>query len=405
MAKPVLMYYSSHESSVSTVAQTVAIANELCHRFDVVLLADTRIPDAIYVDPRIDMSELPPLRGQLSGKPGDWRAATQSDLTRRGGVVLERYSRIKPEVILIDGYPLGDPAAAGALSPMLDRVRFGHAAPPLVAASMSDLYAGRRRQPADAVDIAADVLNDFFDLLLVHTDSGFGRLEEFFQPRNTLSIPVFHTGFVAAPRMTERYERSDAPRMVVCLDGRIEGGRLIRAAVDAYDLLSRAHNVVMTLIVGDSIRDDDWREFSARAADDPGLEIWRQSPNRTAEFCRARWAVTHCDHDALLDVTGSGIAAVFVPTNIDPDSDEFDRAWRLAHCGVGNLATPGYLNSASMASYLHKLIATSEKPQILDLRGAEVTVNVLYRMYLYEDGDTAAPGLSREHDSRSRYHH
>lgn len=393
MAKPILMYYVRHEAGEGAIAAAVAIANALCHRFEVVLLTDALPPDGIYVDPRIELSQLPPMRGQLPAEVEVRSAARQSDITRRGSMLLERYARIKPDVVVIDEFPVGDPDALGVLMPMLDRVRFSVATPPPVVTRLIDLHAARRVEASRAVDDAAGLLNDYFNALLVHSDSGFGRLEEFFQPKNVLSIPVFHTGFVAAP--CECAPSSDT-RVIVSLDGSIDHGRLVRAALDAYSLLRDVNSIHMTLVVGERVHDRDWQQWAARAENDRRLELWRTLPNRSKAFCDASWAVCHCDYEALRDVTAAGIRAVFVPLDDDPASEQFDRGWRLAMCGVGSLAMAQHLNGASLASYLQKLIAGPAEPVRVDREGAQVSANVIYRVHLAEQGSASGPDIEAD---------
>ena len=158
----------------------VAIANRLCDRFDVVMVADTKPPDSLAIDSRIDVVELPPpglhRRSSATSRNGSSKATfRQSDIARRSSILLERYSRIKPDVILIEEYPIGENQLCGSLLPMLERVRVGVPSSPLVVGSLSHFCLDPWNDNRARDDRAADILSDYFDALLVHSDSGFAR--------------------------------------------------------------------------------------------------------------------------------------------------------------------------------------------------------------------------------------
>ena len=394
MAKPVLMYCLKHDSGTSSSARAVTIANRLCHRFEVVIVADTRLPASLYVDPRIDFVELPPIGGQPRSSAtngngtngnGSKPALLQSDIARRGALFLERYSRIKPDVILIEEYPIGDNPLCGSLMPMLERIRFGYPASPLVVGSLSNFYSDPWKDHRAGDDKAAEILNDYFDALLVHSDSGFARLGEFFQPGNAPSTPIYHTGFIAAEAPPDKARAERQRRIVVSLDGGIDNGRMCRAAVDAHKLLWEVERVSMTLVTGHSMEDGDWRELCAVAESLDGLDVRRTLDNPAAEFSGASWVVSHADHDSALDVVAAGVPALLVPIDDKNRGEQVDRGRRLAHWGIGQVLMPNHLNGVSLANSLHQMIHGERAAPTFNLDGAEVSANILYHLCLNEE--------------------
>ena len=388
MAKPVLMYCLKPDSGVSSSTRAVTIANRLCHRFGVVIVADTRLPTSLTVDPRIDFVELPPLGGQsrssATSEGGTKPALLQSDIARRGALYLERYSRIKPDVVLIEEYPIGENHLYGSLMPMLERISFGSPASPLVIGSVSNFYSDPWMDDRAHDDRAADVMADYFDALLIHSDSGFARLGEFFQPKNTPSTPIYHTGFIAAEASQDGVPVKRRRRIVVSLDGNINDGRMCQAAVDAHKLLWEVEQVSMTLVAGQSISDTAWHSLCVAAETLDGLEVRRTLDSPAAELSASSWAVCHADHDTALDVVAAGIPALLVPVGDQRQGEQIDRARRLAHWGVGQVLLPNHLNGVSLANSLHQMIREEREVPRFNLDGAEVSANILYHLSIDE---------------------
>ena len=99
-------------------------------------------------------------------------------------------------IVLIEQFPFCDPEVADEIVPLLDAA---------AANQQTRLIACSARMPADAPpadtgrdDDAQGIADRYFDVVLLHADPRLGRLEERFQPRQPLRVPVRYTGFVGA---------------------------------------------------------------------------------------------------------------------------------------------------------------------------------------------------------------
>ena len=73
----------------------------------------------------------------------------------------------------------------------------------------------------------------YFDLVMVHGDPAFARLEETFPLADAIKDKVAYTGLVAAPRPPEATEQFD---VLISAGGGAAGSRLVRSAVAAAKL-------------------------------------------------------------------------------------------------------------------------------------------------------------------------
>ena len=191
-----------------------AIADRLVHRFQVVVLNGGNPPVGLAVPTSVSLVQLPP----------------QSNIALRGEIILAQYTEIKPQVLFIDTFPFGNEILADELLPTVERARDSVSLQPLVVCSVTDLLYGERRRDEEKDDRITAVLDKYFDVVIVHSDPDFARLGEFLQPRDALTIPVYHSGFVARERDEPPSDSERDERVLVAPGSGINGGRMLRAA-------------------------------------------------------------------------------------------------------------------------------------------------------------------------------
>ena len=104
--------------------------------------------------------------------------------------------RLKPRVVAIENFPFNQHGLRGEILPLVERARNGVYGESLVVCMTDGILIGSSEKEENRADMAAEMLDRYFDMVVVQSDPVFARLEEFFQPRNTLHTPLYHTGFV-----------------------------------------------------------------------------------------------------------------------------------------------------------------------------------------------------------------
>ena len=404
MSKPVLLYYCQHSHGMGGAVRALTIANRLVDRFHVVMLFGGVLPLNMTVSPDIDFVQLPPLSLDIDSSDVsiDESPTLQDDIALRREMILEKYSQLKPRVLLIETFPFGHRKLGDELMPMIEKARHGISSQPLVICSVRDILS-RTHDKESLDDRTMALLDKHFDAVLVHSDPAFARLEEFFQSRNALTRPVYHTGFVLRDRQNMPAADRREDRILVSAGSGSAGGPLYRAAVEAHRLSWDVDRLPMTIVAGPSLPQDEWQGLEKAAGRLPALTLKRSVPDFGAELARVRWAVCHCGYNTAFDVIATKVSALLVPGGNSHESEQLDRAQRLVHWGVGRMLMPHHLNGASVASGIHQLIKFKPAETNLNLDGAEITANLIYHLSLSEDGRSILPAPDSYSD-RKRLH-
>ena len=369
MSKPVLLYYCQHTHDMGALVRAFAIADRLVHRFQVVVLNGGNPPVGLAVPTSVSLVQLPP----------------QSNIALRSEIILAQYTEIKPQVLFIDTFPFGYEILADELLPTVERARDRVSLQPLVVCSVTDLLYGETRRDEEKDDRITAVLDKYFDVVIVHSDPDFARLGEFLQPRDALTIPVYHSGFVARERDEPPSDSERDERVLVAPGSGINGGRMLRAAIEAHRLLWDVIRLPMTIIADLSMPDQDWQELEKSSRELPALRLEHSVADLGTEFAKVRWVVCDCAYNTMVDVISTRVSALLVPGSNGYDSEQLQRSQRLAYRHAARMLMPHHLNGASLANSIQQLIKFEPSAFSFNLAGAEITANVIYHLSLSDD--------------------
>ncbi|MEO5658991.1 MAG: hypothetical protein ABIQ90_04230, partial [Polaromonas sp.] len=293
---PTLLFYCQHSLGIGHLTRSFALAAALAQRFRVVFLNGGRLPPGVMVPADIERIDLPPL-GMDDGHTVVSRdalldvAAARAERRRliNAAVVASR-----PAVLLVELFPFGRKKFAAEILPMIRAARAQPGGPALVACSLRDILVDARPDQQHHDDRARWLADRYFDVVLVHSDPAFARLETSFRPTRPLRTPVFHTGFVV-PAREPVASRARGQHLLVSAGGGIVGDALFRTALAARDLL--AQPLPMRIIAGPFLPESHWQALQRQAEALPGVELVRHVSNMVAEMRAARASLSQCGYN------------------------------------------------------------------------------------------------------------
>jgi predicted glycosyltransferase len=393
--RPPLLFYCQHSVGMGHLTRSLALTRALANRFDVTFLSGGAMPKGL---PRVDHMEwvqLPAVgldeHGSLVSR--DDGVTLADAFADRARLLLDVYETVRPRVVVVELFPFGRRKFRAELEPMLARARRDDPANALVFCSLRDILVSRGERQREHDTRAADLLDRYFDGVLVHSDPAFARLEESFAPDRATSVPVIYTGFVHdAERVSgERCTRRGS--VLVSAGGGLVGEPLLRAALDAHRLIPRECRLPLSLVAGPFLPDSAWRRLEACAAGQGDVEMLRSVPNLAAEMADAAVSISQCGYNTALDILHAGVRALVVPFGGEDEDEQLKRAERLEALGALRLLRRDALTTERLAVEMQALLAFEPRPAVLALDGAERTARILQHMC------ASAHGVSM----RSRY--
>ncbi|SHF46295.1 Predicted glycosyl transferase [Desulfacinum infernum DSM 9756] len=253
---------------------------------------------------------LPPLMmdpefKQLEATGGD----LESLQDRRREKLLDTYRRTRPDVLLIELFPFGRKKFRFELIPLLKEN--------LSATSRARVVCSVRDILVEKADTAAyeqkvlEILNRYFDLVLVHGDPDMIPLDATFSRTGDIRCPVIHTGYVIRPAASPPPARIPG-RVVVSTGGGRVGTELLEAVLRAWERIDDRH-LQLHIYKGPFMEDHARRLVEQWADGDPRVEVHPFALDFSSRMAEAEISISMAGYNTCMDILATGTKALVYP--------------------------------------------------------------------------------------------
>lgn len=287
----------------------------------------------------------------------------------------------RPDVFIVELYPLGRTAFGRELDPLLASIRSGRLPRCRVYCSVRDILVAKRDPQAYEARVSRK-LNRWFDALLVHADPRLIRLDDTFSTVAAIEIPVVYTGYVARP-VTQRESEAQAFRLkndlqtdekliVVSAGGGQSGYPLMTALLAAQGHLAARLPVRMAMFTGPYI--SDTKRAALQAAAGPGVLIQGFATDFGRWMAAADLSVSMAGYNTCMDLLANQVPAMVWP--FDGDREQPLRAARLADRGWVSVLKTADLETEALAARIEQALTCAPRTGAqIDLQGASRTAS------------------------------
>ncbi|MGE0885456.1 MAG: glycosyltransferase family protein [Blastocatellales bacterium] len=390
-----VMFYCQHVVGMGHLIRSAEIVRALAaDGFDVTFLNGGEVADGIALPQTASVVNLPPIKSDVEFH--EIHAAGGSNLEEikeaRSQSILAEYDRLQPDAVVIEMFPFGRRKFAFELIPLLERIQ-ADGRQTKVVCSLRDILVSKRDQ-ARFDEQVCQMMNRYFDLLLVHADPQFQRLEETFPRARELDCPIRYTGFVVQP-VNSASRNEDGfifgADIIVSIGGGRVGGELLDCAIAASDLLAETLPHRMRLFTGPYLPEDDFARLQAAAANNPNIQLDRFTTDFPALLERADLSISMAGYNTCMNLLTAGVPALVYPFTGNNNEEQSIRASKLEALGVVSVIRDGELTAPKLAAKILQQIRQAATCHALDLNGAMKTAAIIAEL-LGENARAAAGG-------------
>jgi predicted glycosyltransferase len=298
--------------------------------------------------------------------------------------LLEAFARFQPDVIVTELFPFGRKQFGFELLPFLEHVR-QQSPRSLVVSSVREILVTRKEQ-AEYEQRVCDLVNTFYDLILVHGDKNFQKLDDTFSRVNDLRCPVVYTGYVVQRRNSNTAEPSHLqlaeqrqPLIVVSNGGGqyLTGQMLLESVLRAASLLQSRIPHEFQVFAGPLMPEEAYSRLQTLAVESSNVRLSRYTPDLCAVLKRADVSVSMAGYNTMMDVLSSGVRALVYPVTSNGDQEQCLRAESLARAGVVDVIDSEELAPEQLARKLERALSKTPASVSLNRDGALNTVLIL----------------------------
>jgi len=381
-----LLFYCQHVLGMGHFIRSAEIVRRL-RGFDVTFLNGGVMVPGFDLPDVVDVVNLPAIQADEEFRDihvaDDERELEEIKRVRTERILAE-YERVRPDVLVIELFPFGRLKFAFELIPLLERAKAGGTR---VVCSLRDILVAKRKQQ-QFEERACRIVNQYFDLLLVHSDPRFQRLEETFPSATKIECPVRYTGFVtqtvveddAAPnhQVGGMMFAGDETKILVSIGGGRIGGELIDCAVDAGALLADVLPHRMLIFAGPYMPAEEFERLQAKIAARPNIKLAQYTTHFLSYLKHADLSISMAGYNTCMNILAARARAIVYPFTGGGNREQTLRAEKLRALGVLEIIHGDELGAARLAEKI-RLTINKPKPQTaaLDLGGAEKTAVLL----------------------------
>jgi predicted glycosyltransferase len=287
LSKPRVLFYSQHVLGLGHLVRSREIVRSL-RDFDVCFLNGGQPVPEFEFPADIEFIQLAPIESTEDFQ--ELKAVTPgrslTDLRgSRARHILDAYRRFAPDIILLELFPFGRSQFGFELLPLLAAARRSKHRP-LVVCSLRDILV-TKQNPAAHEERVCQLVNQYFDLVMVHADPTFQKLDESFSRVEDLNCAIEYTGYVVqartdAPSSSTGMNKPTVPLIVASIGGGRVGVELLRATVLASRIAEPQLPHQLAVFAGPFMAEDDYNELARLVGNDSRMSLRRFTPDLTS---------------------------------------------------------------------------------------------------------------------------
>ncbi|MGE3558137.1 MAG: glycosyltransferase [Nitrospira sp.] len=357
-----VLIYCQHILGMGHLIRTMAIARAL-KNCTVVFVNGGEPLSGVDVPSWVTIVNLPPITAD-----GDFKTLTiQTDDSTieeiqetRKNTLIELFDHFRPDIVVIELFPFGRKRFAFELLPLLAHIRLAGGSTQVVC-SLRDILVTKPDQTRHE-EWVVSVMNQYFDLLLIHSDPTFQTLDETFSRCADFRCAMQYTGFVTQdvdPRPdTEHTSPSDdIPMILVSVGGGRVGYELLEGSIHAARLLTIPYR--MRLFTGPYMPDHQYQALCQRASENPYLEITRFTPTFQSLMQQASLSISMAGYNTCMNILKTGIRALVLPFTGHKNDEQTIRAKKLEQRGLLTILDPKDLTPDRLAAQIMTALTMS----------------------------------------------
>lgn len=225
MKRKKILIHCQYVYGIGHFVRTSELANALCEECEVsIIIGGERIKD-FYVDPRIELIYIPAIyKDELVEEliPVDRSLNLEQCLQIRSSLIQEFVWRIIPDIIITEHFPFGFLFKKEAEF-LLKEVKKVNTRAKIVC-SVRDVIENSSGNVTDSNTVS--ILNELYDLLLVHGDESIISIKDSFSKFEKITIPIKHTGYISK-HITKSAKKTEKKLVVVSIGAGRLGDELL----------------------------------------------------------------------------------------------------------------------------------------------------------------------------------
>ena len=396
-----IMFYCQNLLGIGHLVRTTEIIRSLTKEFKVCLVDGGEIVEGFDIPKEVEVVRLPAIRAEYKQiKVVDSSLSLEELQQLRKQKLLQTFEQFQPDCLVTEGYPFSKKKSLSfELVPLLEMIQ-SRGRKTKVICSLRDIvmvkqYSDRAQEEAKRYQF----MNQYYDMLLIHSDPKIHRLEENFSRAKDLTCSIHYTGYVAqSPLENPIFTTEDLvglnkqdPMILVSVGGGRLGHDLLDCMIDTASIIQKQLPHHLQVFTGPFIPEEKFRQLQTLAENLSNITIRRYTSNLLSYMEKANLSISLGGYNTTMNILRTEVNAMIYPSN--KDSEQMIRAEKLEKLGILKVIRLEDLQSDRLAQKIITCLKQDSlinSRELLQLEGAQKTAQLLKELVQTKVTDKAA---------------
>ncbi|MBW4465205.1 MAG: glycosyl transferase [Pegethrix bostrychoides GSE-TBD4-15B] len=375
-----LMFYCQHILGIGHLVRSIEIVRGLLSDFEVFFINGGEVVEGFDLPDGLQIINIPAIKTDSEFRelqiPADFQNLEQV-LAHRRDLLLTIFEQVQPTALMVELFPFGRRRFSTELIPLMERAR---ATSTKVVCSLRDIVVTKQDRAKHEEKICR-LINQYFDLLLIHGDPKFMPLETSFSRISDLNCQVHYTGYVTQQVTQQEADQPalslDLPLIVTSVGGGRFGHELLECVAETSALLETQIPHQIQMFTGPFSPDDLYDKLCQIAQQRRNLSVERFTPHLLQYMQQAELSISMAGYNTTMNVLTTGVRAMLLPFIGNDDQEQRMRSERLEELGIVSVIQRQELQPERFAQKIIACLQQTPAPVNFDMQGVEKTAQFI----------------------------
>jgi predicted glycosyltransferase len=379
MKKIKIMFYCQHILGMGHLVRSMEIVRGLVKDFQVCFINGGEIVQGFDIPSEVEIINLPAIKTDSEFQElqvVDSNYTLGEVQSTRKNKLLEIYDRLKPDIFIVELFPFGRKRFSFELIPLLEKIKQDGNKTKVVS-SLRDIVVTKQDQTRHEAKVCK-LINQYFDLLLIHGDPNFQPLEATFSRVKDLNCEVHYTGYVVQPQPEDdTLIEINQPIILVSIGGGRFGHELLDCVLETAPLLENKIPHQIQIFTGPFMPEEKLIELQTKAAKTKNIKCDRYTPNLLNYMKQADLSISMAGYNTTMNILTTGVRAIIMAFTGNDDQEQRIRAQKLSDLGVLEIIDPQELQPEIFAEKIINSLQKQPEKITFNFNGVTKTATLL----------------------------
>ncbi|MEM7591401.1 MAG: glycosyltransferase [Cyanobacteria bacterium P01_A01_bin.83] len=374
-----VMFYCQHILGMGHLIRSVEIVKGLIPDFEICFINGGQVIPEFEFPTEIEVINIPAVKTDSEFnelRPVDENLTMAEVETIRTKMLLDTCDRFQPDILIVELFPFGRRRFSFELIPLLDKAQ---AMGTKIVSSVRDIVVTKQNQQRHEEKVYK-LINKYFDLLLIHGDPNFVKLDLSFSRVNDLNCPVHYTGYVVQPIPKKRQIIVDKPTILVSVGGGRFGHNLLECVARTAPILRDKIPHHIQIFTGAFCPNEVLVELKDMTKDLDNITCDRYTTNLLNYMQQADLSIGMAGYNTTMNILSTDVKAMMMAFQGNNDKEQETRLKKLDSLGRVKMIHPEDLQPEKFARQIIDYLEQTPSNLTLNLNGVKNTSDYLQQL-------------------------